>query len=279
MLMTEHGYDAKVLAGGQSLIPVMNFRLAQPAVLVDLNRIEELAVLNPPDRPNGEALKLGCMVRQSTLEQSEVIRRHVPVVSETMPHIAHSQIRNRGTIGGSLAHADPAAELPLLMVLLEADFHIRREGDSRSVNAEQFYIDLFTTDLAPEEILTAISVPQQPDSRGYAFIELARRHGDYAMAGAAAIIDLDDDGLCQQARLIFLNAGPVPMLAKEAITLLIGEKPVPELIEEVVQQAAKNEIEPHGDIHASTEYKRHLATVLGRRALQIASGRASTSVN
>jgi len=270
-IMSEHGTEAKLLAGGQSLIPVMNFRLAYPTLIVDLNRLPELARLHGPD---AGGLRIGAMVRQRQLEQDPVVAQRAPLIHETMPHVAHSQIRNRGTLGGSLAHADPAAELPVIMVALKARFRLLRKGGERWVDAESFYQSLFTTALEAEEILDEVIIPPMPRHGGWAFLEFARRHGDYAQAGVAAIIDLDESGLCRQARLVFLNVGEIPTVADRAVMALIGHIPSATLMAEVARNAAENEIEPVGDIHATAEYKRHLAAVLAGRAMGLAVARA-----
>ncbi len=273
-VMDQYGYDAKLLAGGQSLIPVMNFRLAQPAVIVDLNGVSELARLSA----NGDGgLHIGAMVRHSQLEHSPTVAAKAPLVAETMPHVAHPQIRNRGTIGGSLAHADPAAELPAIMVALQARFRLQRMGGERWVHAVDFYQALFTTALEPEEILVEIVVPPLPAHTGYAFHEVARRHGDFAQAGAAALVTLDKRGVCREARLVYLNVGNIPVQTQEAAAALVGATPTPDLIKAAAQTAAQKEIDPAGDIHASADYKRHLAAVLGQRALQQAVTRAKES--
>lgn len=266
-----HGFEAKLLAGGQSLIPVMNFRLAQPAVLIDLNTVAGLDGLHVG--ADGR-LRVGGMVRQATLERSPLVREHAPLVFETMPHIAHPQIRNRGTIGGSLAHADPAGELPVLSVALEASFKLQNSAGERWVPAGDFYRGLFDTALEEDEILTEILFPTLPSRTGTAFLEQARRHGDYAMAGVAAVVTLDDDQICRSARLVFLNAGEIPMIAREAAAMLQGERLTPELIEAAAGHAAAHEIDPSGDLHATTGFKRHLAAVLARRAVMKAVERA-----
>lgn len=274
--MNQHGNDAKLLAGGQSLIPVMNFRLAHPAVIVDLNKISELSQLQATQ---SGGLRIGAMVRQSQVERSDEIAGRAPLVHETMPYIAHAQIRNRGTIGGSLAHADPAAELPVIMVALQARLLLRKRGRERWINADDFFQSLFTTALEPDEILIEIDIPPLPHRAGYAFMEFARRHGDYAQAGVAAIIRLDESGYCRQARLVFLNVGERPMIAGQAATALVGHIPSPHLIDEVAGQAARNEIEPSADIHATAEYRRHLAFVLGKRAIEKAVSRARDALS
>ena len=274
--LDQHGYDAKLLAGGQSLIPVMNFRLAQPAVIVDLNGVSELGHLQ---RNEAGGLRLGAMVRQRTLELDETIAALAPLLHEAMPHVAHPQIRNRGTLGGSLAHADPAGELPVITVALEARFCLRRLGGERWVSAEDFYQGLFMTALEPEEILVEVAIPPLPAQTGYAFLEVARRHGDYAQAGVAALVTVDGEGVCRQARLVYLNLGEIPRVAYRAAALLIDQPLSPELIAEAANQAAQEEIDPTADIHATVAYKRHLAEVLGRRALQQAAQRARQPVS
>ena len=272
--MDAHGFGAKLLAGGQSLIPVMNFRLAQPSMLVDLNAVPELSGLTAGE---DGTLRVGAMVRQSALEHSAQVARHAPLLHETMPFVAHTQIRNRGTIGGSLAHADPAAELPAIMVALQARFCLRRQGAERWVDAEAFYQSLFMTALEPEEILVEVEIPSLPPRTGHAFLEIARRHGDYAQAGVAALVTLDDAGICRRARLVYLNVGEKPMVAEKATALLEGETISTSLVEEAAQLASREEIDPTDDIHATAAYKRHLANVLGRRVLERAHARARAS--
>jgi len=254
----------------------MNFRLAQPAVIVDLNGVSELGHLQ---RNEAGGLRLGAMVRQRTLELDETIAALAPLLHEAMPHVAHPQIRNRGTLGGSLAHADPAGELPVITVALEARFCLRRLGGERWVSAEDFYQGLFMTALEPEEILVEVAIPPLPAQTGYAFLEVARRHGDYAQAGVAALVTVDGEGVCRQARLVYLNLGEIPRVAYRAAALLIDQPLSPELIAEAANQAAQEEIDPTADIHATVAYKRHLAEVLGRRALQQAAQRARQPVS
>ncbi len=264
-LLAEHGDAGKVLAGGQSLIPTMNFRLAQPSVLVDLNQIAELAYLRPSTEGG---LSIGAMTRQRTAERSALVQERAPLLHATMPWIAHTQIRNRGTIGGSLAHADPAAELPAVAVALDAQLRVRSQRGERWIAAREFYVGLFTTDLAADELLVEIVLPPQPPRTGWSIQEMARRQGDYALVGVTATITLDEAGRCQQANLTLLSVGDGPVLAQQAMRLLIGETPNPELIAAAAEICATHDIEPNGDIHASTAYRRHLAKVLTRRALQ-----------
>lgn len=275
-VVNEHGYEAKLLAGGQSLIPAMNFRLAQPSLIVDLNGVHELDKLHP-DESHG--MRIGAMVRYSQMERSQVLRELAPLISEVLPHIAHPQIRNRGTAGGSLAHADPAGELPVVMVALQAGFRLRSVQGERWVNAKDFFEGLFTTVLEPEEILVDIAVPPRQANTGYAFLEQARRYGDYAQAGVAAVVTLNEQGRCHEVHLVYLNAGEIPMVAVNAAAMMVGKEPTPELIEAAAYAASQQEIEPITDIHDTAEYKRHLAFVLGKRALQRAATLAGTGLN
>lgn len=271
-LLAENGYDAKPLAGGQSLVPTMNFRLAQPGILIDLNNILELAYVRlGPDR----SLHIGAMTRHSIVEHDALIAQYAPLLHETMPHIAHRQIRNRGTIGGSLAHADPSAELPSVAVALEARFRLQSQMGERWIDAADFYQGLFTTDLAPEELLVEIVIPPMPARSGYAFDEVARRPGDYAMVGVAAVVILDAAGRCADARLVYLSVGEGPVPATQAVAVLKGQPPTPELITQAAEIAAADDIDPTADIHASAAYRRQLAKVLARRTLTRAFERAA----
>ncbi len=270
-LLAQYEEEAKALAGGQSLIPAMNFRLARPAVLIDLNRLAELDFVHRND--DGE-LCLGAMTRQSRIERDPLVVAHDPVLHEVMPHVAHPQIRNRGTVGGSLAHADPAAELPVVAVARGARFRLRRRDDERWVRAVDFYQGLFETDLQPDELVVEIRLPPFPGQTGHAFLEVARRHGDYALAGVLALVSVAEGGRCQTARLVYLNVGDKPTVAARAAAMLVGETPGPDLWRAVAETATAEEMEPAGDIHASAGFKRHLARVLTERALQLAWQRA-----
>ena len=268
-LMAEHGDEAKALAGGQSLIPTMNFRLAQPGVLVDLNNIPELSFI----RPNNGGVSIGAMTRQRQVERSAVVAERAPLVAETMPYIAHPQIRNRGTFGGSIAHADPAAELPALAVALDAQLHIHSQSGDRWIPANEFFVDLFATALEPEELLVEVSLPQMPVRTGYAFEEVSRRHGDYALVGAAATVTLNDNHRCERARLVYFSVGNGPTEAYQAEGLLQGQALTAAAIRAAAETAAAQDIDPPGDIHASTAFRRHLAKVLAERVLTKAAVR------
>ena len=269
-VLARHGGEAKLLAGGQSLIPVMNFRLAQPSLLVDLNRLRDLDYV----RVDGSGLRIGAMTRQRSLEREPHVRRLAPLLHEAVPFIAHPQIRNRGTVGGSLAHADPAAELPAVAVALDARFRLQRAGGERWVEARDFFAGLFTTILEPDEMLVEMALPTPPHHTGWAFLEVARRHGDYAQVGIAARVTLDAANLCREARLVYLSVGDGPVEALEAARMLVGTNLSEKVIAEAADKASREETDPTGDIHASADFKRHLVRVLTVRALRRASGRA-----
>jgi carbon-monoxide dehydrogenase medium subunit len=270
-LLARHGGDAKILAGGQSLIPVMSFRLAEPALLVDINRLSKLDFIRTDE---DGTLRIGAMARQRRVERDPLVAAHAPLLHEAMPFIAHPQIRNRGTFGGSLAHADPAAELPALAVALGARLRLRRSGGDRWVEAKDFFAGLFTTALAPDEMLVEAAIPPSPARTGWAFLEISRRHGDYAQVGLAARVTLDESGRCREARLVFLSVGDGPVEAKAAARGLAGEELTAAALDAAAETAARDEMEPRSDVHATAEFKRHLARVLTRRALRLAADRA-----
>ncbi|HEX8430490.1 MAG TPA: xanthine dehydrogenase family protein subunit M [Longimicrobium sp.] len=270
-LLAEHGYDAKLLAGGQSLVPAMNFRLAAPAVLIDLNRIAGLDSITETDG----GVRIGAMVRQRIAERSPVVAARAPLIAETLPFVAHAQIRNRGTMGGSIAHADPAAELPAVMLALGARFEVRGAGGARFVAADDFFTGLFATALEPEEILVGMEIPAAEPRSGFAFDELSRRHGDFALAGVAAAVRLDADGRCSDARIALLSVGDGPVLAVHAAAALVGQLPTTEAIAAAADAAARLDIDPPADIHATAAYRRHITGVLVRRVLPRAFERAA----
>jgi aerobic carbon-monoxide dehydrogenase medium subunit len=261
-LLDRHGPDAKPLAGGQSLIPAMNFRLAAPAVLVDLNHVASLAYIAPEDG----VLRVGAMTRHRTVEHDDSVRRLAPLLSMTMPFVAHAAIRTRGTMGGSLAHADPAAELPAVMLALDARFTLASTRGMRTLPAADFFTGLFSTALDPGELLTEVAIPASEHGAGYAFDEISRRHGDFALAGAAAAV-VCDGNRCTRVRLALLSVGDRPVLLEHVARTLVGEIPTPESIRAAAEEGAAHDVDPASDIHASSEYRRHLASVLIRRVL------------
>ncbi|HSM58064.1 MAG TPA: xanthine dehydrogenase family protein subunit M [Candidatus Sulfomarinibacteraceae bacterium] len=270
-LAADYGHEAKWLAGGQSLVPAMNFRLIQPSVLLDLNRLQALDFIR--QAPDG-ALRLGAMTRQRRLERDPTVARSCPLLADVMPYVAHPQIRNRGTLGGSMVHADPAAELPVVAVALDARFYVRSRDAERWISAGDFFRGIFNVDLAPAEMLVEVEFPTMRPHSGWSFLEVARRHGDYALVGVAALVTLDDAGRCQQARLVYLNVGDQPVDARKAAQLLVGESIDGAAIEAAADVASQEEIDPVADIHASVAYQRHLARVLTHRALRQAVARA-----
>ena len=272
-LLAAHGGEAKPLAGGQSLIPAMNFRLARPRALVDLNRIAELTYI----RSAKGGTTIGAMTRQRAVEQSDVVARGAPLLAEAMPAIAHPQIRNRGTIGGSLAHADPSAELPAVMLALDAAFRARSVTGERTIPASEFFKGMLETALAPDELLVEIGLRPMPDRSGTAFLEVARRHGDYALVGIAVAVTLDGQGRCKAARIALLSVGDGPVLAVEAGKTLTGQVPSAEMVRAAADAAATRDVDPPSDIHASAAYRRRLVAVLTRRALGRAFERAGAT--
>jgi carbon-monoxide dehydrogenase medium subunit len=269
-LFGQYNGEAKILAGGQSLVPAMNFRVVQPSVLIDLNQVGELSYI----REDGEVIRIGSMARERHLEFDSSIAKWTPLLHEAVPFIAHPQIRNRGTIGGSIVHADPAAELPVLMTALNARLKARNASSERWIDAQDFFAGMFTTALAADEILVEIELPFMPVHTGWSFMEVAPRAGDYAMMGVAALLTLDEDGKCKQARLVYLNAGDGPIEAKEAEKLLEGETLGDNSIESAAALASEKEINPFGNMHASADFQRHLAKVLTQKALKLAKQRA-----
>ena len=270
-ILQNSGGDAKILAGGQSLVPAMNFRVVQPSVLIDLNRVLSLGYI----QEDNERLRIGAMTRERHLEFNESVVKRTPLLHEAAPHIAHPQIRNRGTIGGSIVNADPAAELPVLMLASRARLKARSASAERWIDAQDFFVGMFTTALEPDEILAEIEIPFMPPRTGWSFLEVAPRAGDYAMMGVAALVTVDESGKCQEAKLVYLNAGDGPVDARATAQVLQGEPFNEELINTAAETASETEITPFGNIHASVEYQRHLANVLTKKALKIAVKRAA----
>jgi CO/xanthine dehydrogenase FAD-binding subunit len=268
-LLAEHGDDAKVLAGGQSLVPLLNFRLARPERLIDVNDLRELDRLEL----NG-TLRIGALTRQSTLEESAEVRERVPLLHEAVRFVAHPQIRNRGTVGGSVAHADPAAELPAAFAALDAVFHVRSASGTRTVTSDEMFVTHLTTALEPDELLTEIEVPLPAPGTGSAFVEFARRHGDFALAGAAVLVRLAADGTCTRAAVALLSAGPAPVRAREAEEALVGQR-IDDGVAREAAAAAVKDARPLADVHGGADYRRRVLEALVRRALLTATSRAS----
>jgi carbon-monoxide dehydrogenase medium subunit len=261
-ILSRYEGEAKVLAGGQSLVPLLNMRLARPAALVDLNRVPELDFI----REDGGRLVVGAMARQRDAERSDLVARAQPLLRDALKQIAHPQIRNRGTIGGSLAHADPAAELPAVAVALDAQFVIYGPTGERIVQAKDFFETFLTTALQPDEVLTRVSFPRLPDGTGWSIQEVSRRHGDFALAGAVVLVG-SEDGRCSDVRIALFGVGATPVRAHAAENGLRGEDVSEAAIDAACAKAAAEIDEPLGDIHASSDFRRHLAKVMTRRAL------------
>ena len=261
----EHGDSAKVLAGGQSLVPLLNFRLARPAVLVDLNGVAGLDAIGR-DASTGEIV-FGAMVRQSDAEDSPLVSQACPLVMEALKHVGHRTIRNRGTIGGSLAHADPAAELPLVLTLLDGRVRLASARQTRWLTAAEFFVSYLTTAMLPDEILVEVRYPGVPVGVGWGFEEFSRRAGDFALAAAAATLRTDEAGVIQSSAIAIAGGGPTPARAHEAERVLIGQRLKSDAVVAAAQEAAKA-CEPESDIHASGEYRKALIAVVVEGALR-----------
>jgi carbon-monoxide dehydrogenase medium subunit len=268
------GEDGKIIAGGQSLVPMMNFRLLNPCVLIDINRIPGMGDIQ--EQPDG-GLKIGALTRHHALETSTVVKRLYPVMHAAMQQVAHLAIRNRGTIGGSITHADPAAELPMLMKLLDARITLISSKGTRTVEAEDFFLGALTADVQENELVTEINLPPLPHATGWAFEEVARRAGDFALAAVGVVLHVEH-GKIVEARIGVMGVADTPMRINDAETILFNQACDPETLDEVVQ-AVLNTIAPSSDLHGSAEYRSHLTEVLVRRALQTAWSRATGESN
>jgi carbon-monoxide dehydrogenase medium subunit len=276
-LLADTDREVKVLAGGQSLVPLMNFRLARPAVLVDLNRLPELQYIY--EHEGGEldgSLAIGAMTRQSALEHSAVVARLAPLLAETLPFVAHTPIRNRGTLGGSLAHADPAAELCAVALALDATLVARSAHAERVLSIDHFFVGPFTTGLHADELLTEVQLPAFPAGAGWAFEEVARRRGDFAMVAVAAVLQLDTAGTIALARLAYTSMGPRPLRAPQGERALVGHAATEETFARAAQ-AAMADLEPGDDLHATRVYRLQVGQALTSRALQRALVRAQSA--
>ena len=266
-LLAEHGDEAKILAGGQSLIPLLNFRLARPALLIDINRIRSLDHLTQRDG----RLWIGAAARQARVERSPLARRSWPMLAAALRWVAHHQIRNRGTIGGSAAHADPAAELPVALRCLDAVFHVRSRRGRRAPPASDFFLAYLTTALEPDELLVEIEVPAVPPHSGVAFAEFARRRGDFAIGGAAARISLDDDARCASAAIALLGAADVPLRLVAIESALVGRRIDAAAIAELTAWV-ESVIDPSNHAQAGSVYRRSLIASLAGQAVAEAAG-------
>ncbi len=266
-LLRDVGDEGRILAGGQSLMPLLNFRLARPAILIDFNRIRELTFVKVRDG----AVSIGAMTRQRALERSRVVAGRLPLLRDAIRLVGHPAIRNRGTVGGSLAHADPAAELPAVACALDATFQVASEAGQRIVKAEDFFLDYFGTALRMGEAVVAVEIPAQARGAGSAVLEVARRHGDFALAGVAVTAKRDRAGRYHQPRIALFGVGPKPVRARSAEAELEG-RGVDRV--ESAAAAAVAGLQPPSDVHATSEYRQALAQELTSRALRLAWQRA-----
>jgi aerobic carbon-monoxide dehydrogenase medium subunit len=268
-LLAEYLDEASVLAGGQSLIPLLALRLARPAVLIDINGIDELSGVWAADG----RVAIGGMTREYVAEETTTIADTVPLLAAALPLIGHEAIRSRGTIGGSLAHADPAAELPAVALALDAEFVVRSKSGERVIPAAEWFEGYLTTSRRPDELLVEVRFPTAGPGTGISFQEVARRHGDFAIVGLAASLTLSD-GAISDARLAFAGISDVPVRAAEAENLLVGERPSAELFDEAARRAT-GDIDPPADLHGTSAYRKKVAATLVRRGLQAAADDAN----
>ena len=269
-LLTEHGEDAKLLAGGHSLIPLMKLRLAEPGVLIDLGKIADMAYI----REDGGGLAIGAMTTYAALESSDAVRRRAPVLADAARQVADAQVRNMGTIGGSLAHADPAGDLPAVAIALNAELITSSQGGHRAIGADDFFVDLLTTALEPAEILNEIRIPALAPRSGSAYAKFGNKASHYAIVGVAAVVTLAADGSCAAASIGVTGAGPNAVRAGDAEAALAGSALDDDAIS-AAASAAGNGIEFNEDVHASAEYRAHLTAVYAERAIRAAIANAA----
>ena len=267
-LLEKYEDEAKILAGGQSLVPIMNFRLGRPEVLVDINGIKDLDYI----KGEGEALLIGALTRERDLEQSPLVKEKCPILAEAVSFIGHVPIRNRGTVGGSLVHADPSSELPTVICCLDGEMKVVGPSGERVLEPEEFFLTYLTTSLEPSEILVEVRILTLPQNTAWSFVELSRRSGDFAIVGVATLLFMEDGGVCKEARIALGGVAPTPVRAEEAEELLSGQVITDELIKAAGEEAAEaTETEP--DYHASAEYRKDMARVFVQRGLREALSR------
>jgi CO/xanthine dehydrogenase FAD-binding subunit len=267
-LLARYGGDCKLMAGGQSLTPMLNFRVVKPEMIIDIRKVLEMDYV----RQLPGFLHVGALTRHRILETSPVVAAALPIIPETMHHVAHLAIRNRGTIGGSLSHADPAAELPMLSRLLDADIQTRSVRGERTISAHDFFLGPLTNALEDDELLVRIDLPVLQPGTGWCFMEHARRAGDFALAAVGAVVRIED-GIVAEARVAMMGVGDTPLRCPDAEEALLGQAPSDAQLDQAARVACAS-LEPRQDLHASAEYRKHLAQVLARRVLRMARGRA-----
>ncbi len=268
-LLKQYGWDAKILAGGQSLVPMLNFRLASPEILVDINRLQDLDYVEEKDGK----LAIGALTRQTTLEFSETVKSRCGLLADATELIGHPQTRNRGTVGGSIVHADPTAELTAIARALDAEMVIRSKDGERTDSAEDFFVSVMTTNLEPEEMLVEVRFPIAPPGSGWAFEEFVLRHGDFAVVGVTAAVTLNSDEVCTDARLAAIGVDETAFRDPALEEIIKGEKITDSVLKELGSQLSEK-VEPFDDLHASAAQRKHLVGVLAQRALQKAANMA-----
>jgi len=269
--LAELGYDGKVLAGGQSLIPAMNFRMARPSALVDLNNVSDLSYIKPTAEGG---LAIGTMTRVSTVEHSEEVAKRFPLLIEVIKYIAHPQIRRRGTFGGAIAHADPAGQLPSISMVMNMQALIKGKGEDRWVDAPDLIIGPFMTVIEPHEMLAELVIKPLPPRTGSKYVQVSRQSSGYAQSAVASIVTLDEEDRCKDVNMVLMSVAEVPILSQKAAEILVGNKPTKEAIEAVAEAAVQDEIDPATDLHASADYRRSITRVLVVRSLTEAFERA-----
>jgi CO/xanthine dehydrogenase FAD-binding subunit len=270
-LLSEHGDDAKILAGGQSLVPMMNFRLVRPKVLVDINHVAGLSYIR---EDNGHLL-IGSMTRHRQVESSGTVERRNGLLADGVRYIGHGAIRARGTVGGSIVHADPTAELPLVLAALDGEVRVIGPGGQRAIRADDFFVSYFTTSMEPGEMCEAVAMPALPDGAAWGFEEFSHRAGDFAIVAVAAVIAADANRRCASARLAVGGVGATPVRARTAEQYLVGQVLTPAVVREAAR-IASGEVEPESDLHASAAFRRHLTGTIATRALDRAMSRLDT---
>jgi len=269
-LLDDYADDAKVIAGGQSLVPMMNMRLARPAHLVDINEIGGLSYI----RQTEDKLQVGALSRQADLEQSALVKAFCPIIADAIQHVGHLAIRQRGTIGGSIAHADPSAEMPLMAALFNANLTIISTGGTRTVPANEFFITIYTTDLLPGEILTNIEFPRMSPEDGWSYQEFSRRSGDFAIVSAATILRLDDTGKVNHIQMALGGAESIPVNVSASLTGFLGTIPDEKWANAIVRTVTAG-LELNDDLHASAEDRLEWLQLLVKRSLQESLQRAT----
>jgi carbon-monoxide dehydrogenase medium subunit/2-furoyl-CoA dehydrogenase FAD binding subunit len=269
-LLDRYGDEAKIIAGGQSLVPMMNFRLARPEILIDINGIEELEYI----KTEGDELVIGALARERDIEQSTAVVEKWPILSKAISFIGHSTIRNRGTIGGSLVHADPSAEIPTALCALNGKVKVVGPSGDKILQPEEFFLTYLTTSLEPSDLLVEVRIPALPQNTGWSFMELSRRSGDFAIVAVGILLLTEASGVCTEARISMGGVAPTPVRAEEAEALLAGQKITEKLIAEAAEQAAE-ETDTEPDYHASAEYRMDMARVFVKRGLQEAWNRVN----